>query len=80
MTDWFWYVYNLRVSSVALPPGIPLCSMNRLKVLAKTSGGAGFSALAGGELSISNHIETAVTGNVRANGGVLSPLNGETDG
>lgn len=48
--------------------------MNRLKVLAKTSGGAGFSALVGGELSIPNHIETAVTGSVRASSGVLSPL------
>jgi len=73
-------VYNQRVSSVALPPGIPLCGMNRLKVLAKTSGGAGFSALAGGGQSITNHVETAVTGSVRASGGVLSPVLEKTHG
>lgn len=48
--------------------------MNRLKVLAKTSGGAGFSALAGGGQTITNHVETAVTGSVRASSGVLSPF------
>ena len=50
--------------------GISFTGMNRLQVLAKTSGGAGFGALAGEELSIEN----VATGNVRANHGVLSPL------
>ncbi|EHL9968013.1 hypothetical protein QO964_004451 [Salmonella enterica] len=47
---------------------------NRLQVLAKTSGGAGFGALVGEELSITDTIETVVTGSVRANNGVLSPV------
>ena len=47
---------------------------NRLQVLAKTSGGAGFGALVGEELSITDTIENVATGNVRANHGVLSPL------
>lgn len=54
--------------------GISFTGMNRLQVLAKTSGGAGFGALAGEELSITDTIENVATGNVRANYGVLSPL------
>ena len=37
---------------------------NRLQVLAKTSGGAGFGALVGEELSLTDTIETVVTGSV----------------
>ena len=54
--------------------GISFTGMNRLQVLAKTSGGAGFGALVGKELSITDTIENVATGNVRANHGVLSPL------
>lgn len=58
-------MYNQRVSSVALPScSLRFAVLDKLKALAKTSGGAGFSALAGGELSIPNHVETAVTGSV----------------
>ncbi|MDL0864686.1 hypothetical protein O3L36_14405 [Yersinia pestis] len=42
--------------------------------MTKTSGGAGFSALAGGELPITDRVETVVTGSVRASSGVLSPF------
>ncbi|MCZ6196805.1 hypothetical protein O5097_24430 [Escherichia coli] len=54
--------------------GILFSGKNRLQVLAKTSGGAGFGALVGEELSITDTIETVVTGSVRANNGVLSPV------
>ncbi len=46
--------------------GILFSGKNRLQVLAKTSGGAGFGALVGEELSITDTIETVVTGSVRA--------------
>ncbi len=45
--------------------GILFSGKNRLQVLAKTSGGAGFGALVGEELSITDTIETVVTGSVR---------------
>jgi len=50
---------------VALLPLNPVVvGMNSLKVLAEQTGGAVFSALAGGEHSISDHVETAITGSV----------------
>ncbi|EBL5541038.1 hypothetical protein AA12_20325 [Salmonella enterica subsp. enterica serovar Newport] len=65
---------------MSLQPFPGMSWINDYKVLAEISRGGGLSALAGGEHSTSDHVETAVTGSVRANNGVLSPFYGETDG
>lgn len=57
-----------------LPLNPVVAGMNSLKVLAEQTGGAVFGALAGGEHSTSDYVETAITGSVRASRCVLPPV------
>ncbi|RAW92147.1 MULTISPECIES: hypothetical protein [unclassified Photorhabdus] len=68
--------YNQQVSTVlwlSCHLSISL-GMNDFKVLAEQTGGAVFSALAGGSHSSSNNEKTVVTGSVRVNNGVSLQL------
>lgn len=67
-------MYTRHVSSEACSVRHIVQREEQVTSPAKTSGGAGFGALVGEELSITDTIETVVTGSVRANNGVLSPV------
>ncbi|EQB98232.1 hypothetical protein [Photorhabdus temperata] len=74
--------YNQQVSAVLWLscPSSSLLGMNDFKVLAEQTGGAVFSALAGGSHFTPNNERAVVTGSVRVSSGDFLQFTGETHG